>query len=75
MVKCQRCKKICKKGVIIRRKEVCGNCFALLNADNKERMKRNMKIPLNFELIINDIGYVSGQGTRRKRWRACRIII
>jgi len=72
---CQKCKKRCKKGRIIRRKEVCGNCFALLNADNKERMSRGMKIPLNFDLFIDKVNYVSGQGTRRKRWKACRVII
>jgi len=74
-MKCEKCNQRCKKGVIIRKKEVCGDCFALLNADNKERMKKNIKIPTNLSLIINEIDYHFGSGRKRKRWKMCRIII
>ena len=76
MVKCQRCKNRCKQGRIIRQKSVCGDCFALLNADNKARHSKGQPIPKNLKLlIINDVDYNFGAGIRRKRWKKSRLML
>ena len=75
MNKCARCGEKTEKKKIVRRANTCGDCFALLNADNQARYRLNMKIPNNFKLIIDEIGYNYGSGKRRKRWKKSRLML
>ena len=74
-MKCERCERICKRGKVSRCGDVCGDCFALLDADNKERSKQGKKIPDSFQLIINEVDYNLGRGMRRKRWKKSRLML
>ena len=51
MTKCQRCNK--RKAIgIIRQKQVCHDCYDLINRDNYHRIKHSKRIPKDFSLII-----------------------
>ena len=50
-MKCERCKR--KKAIgIIRKKEVCTNCYDVINRDNYHRIKQGKIIPKDFSLFI-----------------------
>ena len=51
MAKCERCKKR-KSAGIIRQKEVCNDCYDLINKDNYHRIQQGRKIPKDFSLFI-----------------------
>ena len=65
---CERCGKRYKKeeNNINRCKNVCNECFRVLDMDNKLRHKKGIEIPNSFDLIIDKIKV---KFSRNKRWR------